>query len=558
MAVTFACPECQKVLKSSAARKKIKCPKCQTVFPIPDEDDEEPRPSSAIREKKNGAAPTRRPAVEDNGEEDEIPAKAKSKASGITAKGPGPKSRATDDDDVDRDEEDEEEDRPRKKKKNKNKKKKSGSGMMIGLIAGGVGLILILGFVMTAFIWPGFLRSIKVPPGEGKENLLAFVPAKVDFLASFDRGFMKIHPALDKSLDQSIAELTAHAPTTVPPALIQVIRDADKFLVAANLETGTGTYAFIMKSPYKPEKMKASFKAGSPVAIQGKRCYRITTGGKTAYLAMPNDRLIVWTEVGETEVSALMACDGVTPAAGSDLVNQARDLQSKSVWAVIGIGNKVKQKTREKVKEKVDEAKKNADAIAAIAGPLVKTAFKELDKQTEQFFQMLDRTKSASAWFDLSGKSLNVGLSLGCGTDSDAAKIKTDADVGKSLASTVVPTFAKQFQAKKEDLDLFNEVLSGFQTRLEGARVTLSLQFSEKTNGKNRTGPQEGRGTARTSRRRWNARHEYAPRDEYAPWNENAGGDADASGNATARWWRHCTHAAREILAPSPSWTRHG
>ena len=42
--VTFSCPECDKVLKSAKpipAGKKIKCPTCAAVFPMPAQDDEE-------------------------------------------------------------------------------------------------------------------------------------------------------------------------------------------------------------------------------------------------------------------------------------------------------------------------------------------------------------------------------------------------------------------------------------------------------------------------------------------------------------------------------------
>ena len=58
MAVTiFACPECGSTLKSKqalAAGTKIKCPKCQAIFAIPERDgaadaDEEPRSMAGVQ-----------------------------------------------------------------------------------------------------------------------------------------------------------------------------------------------------------------------------------------------------------------------------------------------------------------------------------------------------------------------------------------------------------------------------------------------------------------------------------------------------------------------------
>src|SRR5260370_25436099 len=170
---TIACPECQKVLNTStplAPGKKIRCPKCQAVFPVPDEEE---RPVSAIRS-RNGANGATRKRVADRDDEgiEDRPQRRNGSAAG--------RKRGEDDYDDERDMDDEDE-RPRKKKK----KAKAANGVLI-LICTGVAVLLLGGFALTAFVWPGFLRSGS--SGAGAQNLLAFMPAKSDLAIGVNFG----------------------------------------------------------------------------------------------------------------------------------------------------------------------------------------------------------------------------------------------------------------------------------------------------------------------------------------------------------------------------------
>lgn len=109
----FTCPECDALLRPAkiiAPGKKIRCPKCQTVFATSEEEDQDELPArkqgDCIRVKKPLAA----------------------------------RKRVVDED------EDEEEDRPLPKRKRPLSKQKSSSvGLIVGLIAGGVVLLVVAG-----------------------------------------------------------------------------------------------------------------------------------------------------------------------------------------------------------------------------------------------------------------------------------------------------------------------------------------------------------------------------------------------------------------------------
>src|SRR5436305_9062142 len=72
MPAIITCPECESPLKFASpvpAGKKIKCPKCEAVFPMPEESS---RPSDAIRPKGGPPPrPVRRSARDDDDDEED-------------------------------------------------------------------------------------------------------------------------------------------------------------------------------------------------------------------------------------------------------------------------------------------------------------------------------------------------------------------------------------------------------------------------------------------------------------------------------------------------------
>src|SRR5262249_19510161 len=122
LATSFACPECQTVLKTKSAippGKKIKCPKCSAVFAVPNG---ETRPASPIRPKdESRSAPPPRPAGAPPGDS---PASRK------------PVRRPAADEHDERDDRgwDDEDDRPRRARK---RKQQGSKALVLSLLIGG-------------------------------------------------------------------------------------------------------------------------------------------------------------------------------------------------------------------------------------------------------------------------------------------------------------------------------------------------------------------------------------------------------------------------------------
>ena len=280
---TIECPECQKVLKTSTPPgKKIRCPKCQAVFPVPDENE---RPVSAIRS-KNGpkTVAKKRPVDEDD---EGISEKPRSRRNGSAASGmPTRKLRRDEDEDRDMDEDEE---RPRKKKK----KAKSGNGMLI-LICSAAAVLLVGGFALTAFVWPGFLRSSsktggpggggpvagnELPAGTGNENLLAYIPAKSTLLFGSNYAAVKNNPDQVKWFEMG-SKFAPKEDASDVPGLVPMILDAEKMVVAADMEKMGGVIVILTKQPYDRDKTTQSFKAGAPEkTAQGKIIYPLGSSG---------------------------------------------------------------------------------------------------------------------------------------------------------------------------------------------------------------------------------------------------------------------------------------
>jgi hypothetical protein len=276
MPVTFSCPDCHAVLKTAnpiPAGKRIKCPKCNTVFAVPAED-ARPKPAAAVQGKpRPQAPPLRKPAPPDdddaNGASPPRPARKTVPVDDYDDDDGGEpiarkplRKRAPVDDLDDREEEDDDEDRPKRKSSKKRGKKKSGNGMLIGIIAGSLVLLLAVGGV-GALVWPGFLLSSKdkdtakgksggkdqtgpavagINEGTGNENPLAYVPADSTVIAGADVGAIWNMP-FAAQMEQEIktdANIRGLAELKKITGL-EVKELADHVVVAAELPVGGAT-----------------------------------------------------------------------------------------------------------------------------------------------------------------------------------------------------------------------------------------------------------------------------------------------------------------------------
>jgi hypothetical protein len=278
LATTLKCPECGATLRLAGpapAGKKIKCPKCSTIFPAPISESAPPRPSG-IRKTPAPKAPLKRPQPiddEDDREDDDY-AEARSKSKAVRKPAP------VDDYDDEDDYEEEEDEAPRRRKtsktKGKKKKAKGGNGLLIGMIGGVLVLLLGLGAV-AAWVWPGFLKgSAPLPKGSGTEDLLAYTFASSTIFGGMDTSAAKALEG-DKWGDRINALTKAAGSVQEQKALQDLIMDSEKIVGCVDTNKSTGALIFRTSKPYDPKEMAAKLLVKSEPTILpgGQRYYNL-------------------------------------------------------------------------------------------------------------------------------------------------------------------------------------------------------------------------------------------------------------------------------------------
>ncbi len=267
-ATTLKCPDCGAMLRLSnpiPTGTRIKCPKCNTIFPAPRA---ATAPSAAVRPAPPVEAPPKyhRDINEDDALADDsaglrLPRKAVRK--------PGP---ADDYDDADEFDDDDDTTRPRRPARSR--KKKAGNGVLIGVLAGLVVLLLGLGAV-GAWVWPGFLRGNTIPKGTGTEDLLAYLPANCSVFVGVDV------PAAKEMLGTELVEkLKAQAAQSggpnMPRGILPPFLDAERVAVGASiLPSPQVTVVLKTSQPYDADEMARALKVKTtPQKVAGRIYYK--------------------------------------------------------------------------------------------------------------------------------------------------------------------------------------------------------------------------------------------------------------------------------------------
>src|SRR5262249_7246463 len=126
------------------------------------------------------------------------------------------------------------------------------------------------------------------------------------------------------------------------------------------------------------------------------------TSQKTNYLAMPNNRVLIFaTSPAKSELDAILSSDGNTPRIGGDLLNQVRSVEGNPGWMVASLEGKAKQ-----VLGKIQA--KDLGPMSALAPAL----------------PPVQRAKIVSFYVGFSGKNMKFSLGLTCANDSDATVLK--------------------------------------------------------------------------------------------------------------------------------------
>ncbi len=154
MAILVQCPECETKLKvkDESAGKKARCPRCQTVIPVPLEEEPEVVEERVVDRPRPSPKKSR---DEDEEDEDEEEPRRKKKASRDDDDDddddrPRKKIRSRDDDD---DEEDEEDSRRGRQRKKMTGKEANTWGMMIHLSQLASIIIPAAGFILPIVLW---------------------------------------------------------------------------------------------------------------------------------------------------------------------------------------------------------------------------------------------------------------------------------------------------------------------------------------------------------------------------------------------------------------------
>src|SRR5262249_11816255 len=131
------------------------------------------------------------------------------------------------------------------------KKEQSGKGLLIGLIAGGV-VLLLGGFALGAWVWPGFLKSsdtdgkgnlaggdkggsMIVPKATGKEDLMAYLPADSNAFGGVDVNALKKLKGYKEFAELVKTKAAKADADETPPEALDLIFNAEKILAGGNL-----------------------------------------------------------------------------------------------------------------------------------------------------------------------------------------------------------------------------------------------------------------------------------------------------------------------------------
>jgi hypothetical protein len=476
LATTFTCPECDSVLRLAnpvAPGKKIKCPKCNTVFPVPDVEE---KPASPIR--SNGAsgkpgggklsAEERQRAIDEDrravkgrrGQDepddyDDTPAARR-----------GVRKRQVEDD-YDRELDDDlDEVRPRKGAKKK-KPAKSSKGLLIGLIVGGVVLLLGVGAI-AAWVWPGFLKG-GLPHGTGDENLVAYAPADSTILVGARIDTLVKELNLSKQLDQGLGTLKA-VDGLGGETVAGLIKNGKEILVALKgIGPGMPTITVVLKTgeAYDQDKIAKAYKVDNPTSVDKGVYLKVSKKGAmgafTFYVGMPNDRILIFTNGSESEIKTMVGSNGKDAKVSGDTAAIAKGYQGSAVWYAMQLDSPVFKAQMKQVMEGAGKA----------MGPNVNPQVK---KNLEDSLKALDQIKSVGFAVTF-GDPVKFTGTVSCTSEDVAKKLADSSKQAWGAMKLALPEMPGVKEAFKKEPDL----AKGWEQLSRGATFTAKGKIAEFT-----------------------------------------------------------------------------
>ncbi|MCI0380390.1 MAG: hypothetical protein L0215_22625 [Gemmataceae bacterium] len=440
---TFSCPKCNKVLRTSGpipAGKMVKCPGCAATFAPQVEEDE--RVATGIQNRPTVNMPARKAAAplgrRDEDDDEDRPVRKKAAA------------RYEDDDEEDarpirrrsaRDDE-EDDDRPRRKKK---KRSSSGAGIGLFLLVGGV-VLLLGGFGVTAFVWPGFLRS---GGASGPASPLhAFIPANSDFVVGMNMASMNQKPGFRQGFEQGLM-----MSGQVNPSVINLIKDADKGFVAGNAGTQHAVSGFTSLTELDENKILQAFPGGAFATIQGKRILR--RGFEFVHLA--DAKTFIMAKMPEPDFLKLL--DSKNVQLPPEMANQLNALGNSMAYGVINM--------------QAPAIQQNLNVAPMMLG-------KGAPKGLDQLLGVLPRCKSLDFAVTMPNNGLKVQIGLQCANDADATQAESGVNTAWGQAKLMM-AMVPLMPGGQQMGGALTELSKTFTVRRQGSAVSVSAELSEKS-----------------------------------------------------------------------------
>jgi hypothetical protein len=452
MATSVPCPECSRVLKSNnpiPPGQRLRCPGCQTTFLMPAKEASPIQAGKRTSLQGQQAKPTTlRGRDDDYDNEDEAPRRTRRDEDEFSER-PRKKRRYDADEDMPpsrsrRDVDDDDwDDRPVKKRRKK-------GGAMAWILAGsGVGLLLV--FALTAFVWPGFLRSPSTATSLEGTDLVALAPADVDFMVGINMAPTRNDPEMARQMDQALTMMAAQG---IPPEVGDFVKDAERAMLAGKVAGNTFSLvaAVLTNKPYDAAKLKQLLKLDNSSKVQNWTIYKKPLPGMGVpplLVCMDDPKVLIIGIVAEADFVKSLGNLGKDPVIGRDMLVRARELERSVSWGIV--------LNQGKIREGLSQIPPNP-----FLGELP---------------EILKRARMASFGVELlPSRDQKVSITLDCSNSADAGKVKSSVDGFWNIG---LAAMANQMPA--EGQGLLTDLQNTFKVETRGAQVTASAQVSEKT-----------------------------------------------------------------------------
>jgi hypothetical protein len=452
--ILFTCPNCAKVLRSSARPpkgKKIKCPACEEAF-LPELEDEDAG-ATAIQSRPSAKTKAKAPPRDEEDDEDVKPRSKKKRADeDEESDGPPQRKRSRDDD------EDEDDDRPIAKKKKAKKKSGSMMLMVVGVVFLGGGALLSCGLCgVGAFVWPGFMRS--------GPDLEAFLPPDADLVMG---GNPKLLKAKFANIEKLIGDQRAGRQRN--QQFTDITFNSEKMLGFAHAKDfeKNGVTIFVSNSS-DIASVKRNPNLGPAQTLGGHAdVHKVTDEGRRDgmgnYVAFPGGNIVIISSQNEPELIAMLTRGKGKPQANAAL-DLGRAVNKSAFWLAMSPDAEAKRGLRQGFEMA-------GNGLPGLAMPTLRDASRAVDG-----------IKGFTLAFDFDDKQdiqLNATAICKDGTDANLFK-KGVEDAWSVVQGGILLAGAVKQPGMPEIPPTIKEDMATMKFSIEGSKAVARMKLSART-----------------------------------------------------------------------------